>query len=172
MIRLPDSADLATSLFRALELAAPIRTSWHDALHTARQTARTDTTHSTLHDSDADTVTLATVAVDDSVGRLAELTETIVVACGTHLLISDTLASDSPTSHSPDSSRPINANPPMPSQPEPATPMRKGVEHLKINAKAKPNINKPYRRKIMPSTALKDFLVAMRPTGMRWPRGS
>ena len=94
MIRLPDSADLATHLFRALEQIDSIRTIWHDMLHAARCTPRTTTSHTTLTETDADTVTLSTVAVSDSVGTIEEaLTDTIVEACGTHLLITDTLAS-------------------------------------------------------------------------------
>ena len=143
MIRLPDSADLATHLFRALEQIDSVRTIWHDMLHAARHTPRTTTRNATLTETDADTVTLSTVAVNDSVDTIEALTDTIVEACGTHLLLTDTAASHS------------DPNPPITSQPEPATPIRKGVEHLSINAKAKPNINKPYRRTIMPSTALK-----------------
>ena len=147
MIRLPDSADLATHLFRALEQIDSVRTVWHDMLHTARHTPRTTTRNATLTKTDADTVTLSTVAVNDSVDTIEALTDTIVVACGTHLLLTDPTASRS------------DPNPPITSQPEPATPITKGVEHLSIHAKAKskakanPNQHKTYRRTSMPSTA-------------------
>ena len=93
MIRLPDSADLATHLFRALEQVDSIRTIWHDIIHATRHTAHPTTAHTALTETGADTVILSTVAVDDSVRTLDDLTNTIVEACGTHLLITDTLAS-------------------------------------------------------------------------------
>ena len=79
-------------------------------LHAARRTPRTTTAHTTLTETDADTATLSTVAVSDSVGTIEALTDTIVETCGTHLLLTDTAVSQ------------IDPNPPITSQPEPATP--------------------------------------------------